>query len=150
MSSTTPNLPTITNPLQANNSALMIVGYVAGVLAAKLPIFDFATWNYIILSVGGVIFTGVSVFLNRKSAVISTTGAIAAGPRGMDAVAAQTALIEATSAVALDPTIPKSTEAKAALIDAVSAQPEVVGKIGVTDQAVVDATTSKQVQKVPS
>lgn len=62
----------ITNPLQTNNSALMIVGYISGVLAAKLPWFDFATWNYIILGLGGVIFTGATAILNRKSAVVST------------------------------------------------------------------------------
>ena len=73
MSSTTQsNIPSVTNPLQTNNTALMIVGYVAGIAAAKLPWFDLATWNYIILSVGGVLFTGVSLLLNRKSAVVAT------------------------------------------------------------------------------
>ena len=32
--------PAITNPLQTNNTATMLVGYVAGIAAAKLPIFD--------------------------------------------------------------------------------------------------------------
>jgi len=74
--------------------------------------------------------------------------AIATGPAGPAAIEAQKAVIEVTTAVALDPAIPKSTEAKAALIDAVAAQPEVVGKISVTDKTLVDATNSSQVQKV--
>ena len=66
------NTPSITNPLQTNNSALMIVGYVAGILATKLPFFDFVTWNYIIMSAGGVIMVAATAILNRKSAVVST------------------------------------------------------------------------------
>jgi hypothetical protein len=64
--------PTFTNPLQTNNSALMIGGYIAGILAAKLPIFDFATWNYIIFGLGGVIFTIATAIINRKSVVVRT------------------------------------------------------------------------------
>jgi len=64
--------PAITNPLQTNNTATMLVGYVAGIAAAKLPIFDFATWNYIIFSIGGVGLTIYTAFINRKSAVIAT------------------------------------------------------------------------------
>jgi len=65
--------PGFTNPLQTNNTALMIAGYAAGIIAAKFPIFDVATWNYIFLSVAGLIFTVGTVVLNRKSAVIATT-----------------------------------------------------------------------------
>jgi hypothetical protein len=90
-----------------------------------------------------------SLFANTQASKIQSVQAIATGPKSATAQSAQSALIDATKAVALDPTIPKSTEAKAALIDAVSAQPEVVGKINVTDQTVVDATQSPQVQKVP-
>jgi hypothetical protein len=71
-STTQTNIPSATNPLQTNNTALMVVGYLAGIAAAKLPWFDLATWNYIILSVGGVLFTGGSLLLNRKSAVVAT------------------------------------------------------------------------------
>jgi len=66
------NTASITNPLQTNNSALMVVGYVAGILAAKLPFFDFATWNYLILSAGGTIMVLATAILNRKSAVVAT------------------------------------------------------------------------------
>src|SRR5882762_1212939 len=69
--------PAITNPLQNNNMAMMIVAYVAGVCAAKFPIFDLATWNYIFLGVGGTIFTVATALLNRKSAVISTVANMA-------------------------------------------------------------------------
>lgn len=72
MSSTTSNTPSITNPLQNNNTALMVVGYIAGVCAAKFPIFDLATWNYIFLGAGGFIFTIATAVLNRKSAVVAT------------------------------------------------------------------------------
>jgi hypothetical protein len=78
---------------------------------------------------------------------IQTVKDIATGTGSPVAVDAQKALISATAAVAQDKSIPASTEAKAALIDAVAAQQEVVGDIKVTDQAVVDATTSPQVKK---
>lgn len=62
----------ITNPLQTNNTATMIVGYLAGIAAAKLPWFDFATWNYIIFSVGGIGLAVYTGFINRKTAVVAT------------------------------------------------------------------------------
>ena len=62
----------ITNPLQNNNAAVALIGYVAGIVAVKFPIFDLATWNYIFMSIGGVIFFGASYVLNRKSAVVAT------------------------------------------------------------------------------
>ena len=71
-STDTNKAPSFINPLQTNNSALMTVGYVAGILAAKLPIFDFATWNYIILSAGGTIMVAATAILNRKTNVVST------------------------------------------------------------------------------
>lgn len=77
MSNVDKNVPSITNPLQTNNTALMIVGYLAGIAAAKLPWFDLATWNYIILSLGGVVFTGVSLILNRKTTVVATVANMA-------------------------------------------------------------------------
>lgn len=66
-------IPPITNPLQNNNMAMTIIAYVAGIMAAKFPIFDLATWNYIFLSVLGLAATVGPLVLNRKSAVISTT-----------------------------------------------------------------------------
>lgn len=65
-------VPTITNPLQNNNAAVMMVGYLAGIAAAKLPWFDFATWNYIIFTVAGVIMTAATYIINRKSVVVSS------------------------------------------------------------------------------
>ena len=65
--------PTFTNPLQNNNAAMTIIAYAAGVCAAKFPIFDLATWNYIFLSILGLAATIGPLVLNRKSAVISTT-----------------------------------------------------------------------------
>lgn len=65
-------VPGMTNPLQTNNTAIVALGYLAGIAAAKLPIFDFATWNYIFMSIGGLLITTVPIILNRKSAVIST------------------------------------------------------------------------------
>lgn len=64
--------PTWTNPLQNNNAALMVVGYVAGIVATKFTFFDLATWNYIFMSIGGAAFAAVSYILNRKTAVIAT------------------------------------------------------------------------------
>ena len=62
----------ITNPLQNNNAAVMIIGYLAGIAAAKLPWFDFATWNYIIFTVAGVGMTAATYIINRKSVVVSS------------------------------------------------------------------------------
>lgn len=72
----TDNQNPITNPLQNNNAAMAVIGYIAGIVAVKFPIFDLATWNYIFMSVGGVIFLGGSLLLNRKSAVVSTAANI--------------------------------------------------------------------------
>ncbi len=73
MSSTNnPQVPTWTNPLQNNNAALMVIGYVAGIAAAKFTFFDVQTWSYILFTGGGAILAGVSYFLNRKSAVVAT------------------------------------------------------------------------------
>src|SRR5258708_4547322 len=77
MSNVDKNVPAITNPLQNNNTALMIVAYAAGVCAAKFPIFDLATWNYIFLGVGGFIFTISTALINRKSAVVASVANMA-------------------------------------------------------------------------
>jgi|SRR6185437_4038138 len=69
----TNNSSPLTNPLQNNNAAIVAVGYLAGIAAAKLPIFDLMTWNYIFMSLGGVVVTIVPFILNRKSAVVTTT-----------------------------------------------------------------------------
>jgi len=74
MSDTNNNSPApITNPLQNNNVAMTIIAYAAGVMAAKFPIFDLATWNYIFMSFLGVAATIGPLVLNRKSAVMTTT-----------------------------------------------------------------------------
>lgn len=72
---------------------------------------------------------------------------IAANNNDPKATEAQTAIVEATRSIARDPQIQASTEAKVALLDAVAAQPEVVGKINVTDAKLAEATESPQVQK---
>jgi hypothetical protein len=66
------NPPQISNPLQTNNAALVAIGYISGIAATKFPFFDLATWNYIFVSIGGVVVTIFPLILNRKSAVIST------------------------------------------------------------------------------
>lgn len=74
MSDTNNNSPApITNPLQNNNVAMTIIAYAAGVMAAKFPIFDLATWNYIFMSLLGVAATIGPLVLNRKSALLTTT-----------------------------------------------------------------------------
>lgn len=64
--------PAFVNPLQTNNSIVAIVAYIAGIAAAKLPIFDLATWNYIIMGVFSLVFVGSSAIINRKSTVVTT------------------------------------------------------------------------------
>lgn len=66
------NQTPITNPLQVNNTIISIVAYVSGLLAAKLPWFDFATWNYIIMSVLGVLAVATPALFNRKQTVVGT------------------------------------------------------------------------------
>lgn len=73
----TKQTPNITNPLQNNNAAMVAIAYAAGIVAAKYPIFDLQTWNYIFLSVAGLAATIIPYALNRKSAVISTTANLA-------------------------------------------------------------------------
>lgn len=67
-----PSTPALTNPLQNNNAAVVAIGYAAGIIAAKFPIFDLATWNYIFLTVGGLIVTIAPYILNRRTAVVTT------------------------------------------------------------------------------
>lgn len=71
------NVATVTNPLQTNNTVLVAVGFVAGTLSSKFPFFDAATWNYIIMSILGLVFVGSSAILNRKSVVVSTVANMA-------------------------------------------------------------------------
>jgi len=101
-----------------------------------------------VIGAAGVLYGAVKA-ANSASPTnrIADVRAIATGSASAVAVDAQKALIEATSAVAQDKTTPASTEAKAALLDAVAAQVEVVGQINVTDQRIVDATQSSQIQK---
>lgn len=65
--------PGITNPLQTNNTTAMMVAYAAGVLASKFPLFDSATWQGILLAGAGLIFTIYTAYINRKTAIVSTT-----------------------------------------------------------------------------
>lgn len=111
------------------------IGVVVGAIAALLGIV-------------GPILAGIwGTFKSTQAQQIKSTEVIATGPKSEMAVAAQQALIAGTNTIAQDKTIPTSFEAKAALIDAAAAQPEVVGKINVTDPALVVATQSNQVQK---
>jgi hypothetical protein len=66
------NKVSITNPLQTNNTVVMMLAYGAGVLASKFPLFDSATWQAILLAAGGLIFTVYTAIVNRKTAVVST------------------------------------------------------------------------------
>lgn len=74
MSNSNSNTPTpgVTNPLQTNNTLIAILAYAAGAAAQKFPIFDAATWNYLFMSLGGVLFVVLPAVFNRKSAIIKT------------------------------------------------------------------------------
>lgn len=156
------------------NAGLRYGGTAAGTLFTILGILQFVTPEqvaqltaalhdlnqsivtaYGALTKMGVILGPVAVFWLTKAGVQSSSIkslagkllGIASGPASPAAAEAQKAAIEVTAAVANDPSIPKSTEAKAALLDAVASQPEVVGRINVTDPALVAATKSNQVQE---
>jgi hypothetical protein len=149
----------IVNTEQAKSAVRSLVatfgGLVAGWFAAKgwftidqvTSVLSSETTISILASAAVFVW---GLFVHTQANAIAVVAPIATGQAGPIAVEAQKALISATAAVAHDSSIPKSTEAKAALLDAVAAQPEVVGKISVTDAAVVDATMSPQIQKVPA
>lgn len=65
--------PALTNPLQTNNTIIISAGYAAGILASKFPMFDSASWNSIVLAVLGLGVTVYTAYVNRKTAVITTT-----------------------------------------------------------------------------
>lgn len=67
----TPN-PTFTNPLQNNSTAVAIISYIAGIAATKLTFFDLATWNYIFMALGGLVFALWQFFITRKTTVVAT------------------------------------------------------------------------------
>ncbi len=156
------------------NAALRYGGTTAATLFTILGGLQFVTpeqvaqltaavhdFNQSILSAYGaltkmwVILGPVAIFWLTKAGVQSSSVKsiagkllqIATGAASPSSIEAQKAAIQVTSAVAQDKSIPKSTEAKAALLDAVAAQPEVVGRITVTDPALVAATTSNQIQR---
>lgn len=64
--------PTFTNPLQNNSTAVAVISYIAGIAATKLTFFDLATWNYIFMAVGGLIFALWQFFITRKTTVVAT------------------------------------------------------------------------------
>ena len=64
--------PTFTNPLQNNSTAVAVISYLAGIAAAKLTFFDLATWNYIFMALGGLIFALWQFFITRKTTVVAT------------------------------------------------------------------------------
>lgn len=111
------------------------LGVVVGAFAALLGI---------LAPIGASIW---GTFKSTQAQQVKSAEVIATGPKSDMAVSAQQALIAGTNAIAQDKSIPTSLEAKAALIDGAAAQPEVVGKINVTDPALVVATQSNQVQK---
>lgn len=86
-------------------------------------------------------------FKSTQAQQVKSAEVIATGPKSDIAVAAQQALIAGTNTIAHDNSIPTSLEAKAALIDGAASQKEVIGKINVTDEALVIATKSNQVQR---
>lgn len=113
-----------------------------------LSAYGALTKMWVILGPVAIFWLGkVGVQSSSVKAIADKLLKIASGPAGPASVEAQKAAIQVTAAVANDPTIPKSTEAKAALLDAVAAQPEVVGKINVTDPALVAASQSNQIQR---
>ena len=64
--------PTFTNPLQNNSTAVAVISYIAGIAATKLTFFDLATWNYIFMALGGLIFALWQFFITRKTTVVAT------------------------------------------------------------------------------
>jgi hypothetical protein len=105
------------------------------------------------LQAKGIKMEDVSTLINSLGTVVNTVlqivaaaGVIYGGLKAANS-ASPTSQIASVKAIAQDNSAPIAVEAKAALLDAVAAQPEVVGKIGVTDQKLVDATQSTQIQK---
>jgi hypothetical protein len=147
----------------------IVVGAIAALLGILAPIAAtiFGTFKS---TQGQQIKSAVTIATGPKSemassaqqAIITGTNAISQDPTIPGSSAAVVALINGVRKIAEQtdqsslglesvgggrPTSQISKAAKAALIDAVAAQPEVIGKINVTDATLVAATTSEQVQK---
>jgi len=118
-----------------------IIGVVQQVGLAVAAITAFAG------IVGPLLASAYGTFKSTQGQQVKSAAVIATGPKSDMTVAAQQAIIAGTNAIAQDCSIPTSQEAKVALLDAVTSQKEVVGKINVTDQTLVDASKSGQVQK---
>ena len=64
------------NGTQIQNTLTPIVGFIAGILAAKFAWFDSATWTSILMGVIGLGATIWGAFSTRNNAVIAQTAAL--------------------------------------------------------------------------
>ena len=92
-----------------------------------------------------LLISSLGATINTLVQVIAAVGVLYGGIKAANS-ASPTSQIASVKAIAAA-SAPLAVDAKAALLDAVAAQTEVVGKINVTDQKLVDATNSNQIQK---
>lgn len=64
------------NSTQIQNTVTPIVGFIAGLLAAKFAWFDAATWSAILMGVVGLAATIWGAISTRNNAVISQAAAL--------------------------------------------------------------------------
>lgn len=64
------------NGTQIQNTITPIIGFVAGLLAAKFAWFDAATWSAILMGAVGLGATVWGAISTRKSAIVSTVSAM--------------------------------------------------------------------------
>lgn len=64
------------NSTQIQNTVTPIVGFIAGLLAAKFAWFDAATWSAILMGVVGLAATVWGAVSTRNNAVISQAAAL--------------------------------------------------------------------------
>lgn len=64
------------NSTQIQNTATPIVGFIAGILAAKFSMFDAVTWTSILMGVVGLGATIWGAFSTRNNAVIAQAVAL--------------------------------------------------------------------------
>jgi uncharacterized membrane protein YeaQ/YmgE (transglycosylase-associated protein family) len=64
------------NGTQITNTLTPIVGFIAGILAAKFTVFDTVTWTSILMGIVGLAATIWGAFSTRNTAVVAQAAAL--------------------------------------------------------------------------
>jgi len=130
-------LPTKAQVDAASRHGITAVGVAVTIFGLQAKGVDMNNVKALIESLGSTV--------NTILQLVAAIGVVYGGIKAANS-ASPTSQIASVQAIAKE-RAPIAVEAKAALLDAVAAQTQVVGKINVTDQKLVDATQSSQIQK---